>query len=93
MTESEIAQANLIHDMQHGDPIEYQLQRVPCSFKEQKLILRGPLTDRKIKSYAKQGYFTQEFNDQRKEYWAKKRGQRRREGNFDIVEGRLVYRP
>lgn len=93
MTDQEIAEANRRHDQEHGNPFDYNLTKVSPGWKEARVLVRGALTDRQIEKYAEMGYFTEEFKELRRKLQAKKRGQRSREGNFDIVEGRLVYRP
>lgn len=56
------------------------------------LIIRGPLTNKKIEAYRQQGYYSPEFREARREYM--KRKQRLRKGNFvEGEEGRLIYSP
>lgn len=58
------------------------------------LIMRGPLTDRKIDAYAKRGYYADDFRAARRELWEKKAAARsKREGNFERQDGRLIFRP
>lgn len=62
-------------------------------------IVKGPLTDKKIDSYAERGWYSQSFQEARRELWQKqatKRAERqaRRDGNFLIhKDGRKVYSP
>lgn len=57
-------------------------------------LFNGPLTDRRIEEYRKRGYYDPAFREARKEAWARKEARRtRRDGNFDLIDGRMVYRP
>jgi len=64
------------------------------SWNETRLLMRGPLTDRKITQYAKAGYYSDAFREARREMWQRKAAkQARREGNFLVSEGRLIFSP
>jgi len=90
----ELRAANLKHDLEHGDVGEYSSQRIRSAWSEGRLIGRGPLTDKKIAKYDKAGWFSAEFKEARKRLMVKKQSARaRRDGNFDIVDGRMIYRP
>jgi hypothetical protein len=90
----ELRAANERHDLEHGDLREFSSQRIRSSWSEGRLVGRGPLTDKKIAKYAKAGWFSADFKEARRSLMLKKHAQRkRREGNFDIVDGRMIYRP
>lgn len=59
------------------------------------MILKGPLTDRAIEKYKKQGYYSKEMRDARKELQARKAAKRmKREGDFLVAnDGRLIFSP
>lgn len=65
------------------------------SWNAAKLIVRKPLTDRRIKQYEKRGWYDESFREARRELMARKAAQRRkRSGNFLIGEdGRPIYSP
>jgi len=54
-------------------------------------VVRGKLTDRKIEQYIKEGYYTAEFKEERKKLMDRKRA--RRQGNFNLVDDRMIYNP
>jgi hypothetical protein len=58
-------------------------------------LIRGPLTDRKIKKYEQQGWYSAEFKKARREKMEKKRIENhvRRVSNFFETDGRLIYSP
>ena len=58
-------------------------------------FLRGkPLTDKRIAFYHQHGYYSPAFQAARREFWASQAARRAaREGNFDKVDGRLIFRP
>lgn len=93
ITPESIEAANRRHDLQHGDPQQFNQSRTRSGWNTDQMSIKGELTDRAIKRYSEAGYYSDELKKARELYQAKKRGNRRREGNFDIVEGRLVYRP
>lgn len=58
------------------------------------MLVRGPLTDRKIEQYAKQGYYSDAFREARRELWQRKAAKRaQRSGNFLLVDGRMIFSP
>lgn len=65
--------------------------RVRPAWNESKLIVRGKLSDGKIDKYAKKGYYSTEFREQRRASMAKKA--LKRKGNFVETDGRWVYCP
>jgi len=72
--------------------------RVPCHIRSgwnvNALILRGRLTDKRISKYQKLGYYDPAFQQARRELWERRKAKRtRREGNFDNIDGRLIFRP
>lgn len=61
---------------------------------EQKAIMRGPLTDRRIEQYERTGYFDADRIEARKQYRFERARQRKRSGNFRTTQdGRLIYSP
>lgn len=63
-----------------------------------RMMLRGPLTDRKIAKYAREGWYSNELREFRRERNAKRLAKRQareaiREGNFIKQDGRLIYSP
>ncbi len=91
----DVAQSNDRHDQEHGDPYDFNENRVPSGWNEAKLMRRAPLTDRKIAEYEKRGYYSQEYRQARRDLQQRKEAKRmQRQGNFDISsDGRLIYRP
>lgn len=86
----ELAAANARHDLElRRLGIDQQLRFKP-GFKPHLAILRGPLTDRKITRYAKQGFYSEEFREFRRKTMQKKS---RRQGNFVQTDGRFIYSP
>lgn len=61
------------------------------SWRPERLIVRGPLTDAMIEKYRQRGYYSAEFKRARREHMAKKAA--KRNGNFVEVDGRPVYSP
>lgn len=62
------------------------------------MILKGPLTDRKIGQYQRQGFYSEEYRTARRERQAKKAERRnrglRREGNLLVrQDGSPIYSP
>jgi hypothetical protein len=54
----------------------------------------NPLTDARIARYRKLGYYSAAFQSARREFWTNQAARRTaREGNFDKVDGRLIFRP
>lgn len=90
----ELAAANARHDREHGGSKEFAQSRIRSSWNEGRLVGRGPLTDKKIARYAKAGWFSLEFRQARRDFQARKQARRaKREGNFDVIDGRFIYRP
>ena len=58
-------------------------------------LLRGKyLDDRAIAKYQRLGYYDPAFRAARKEMWERRAAKRtQRQGNFDIIDGRQIYRP
>lgn len=69
------------------------------SWNTTRMLVRGPLTDRKIEQYRKQGWYSAEFRAQRATILARKKHQFRniecnRDGNWIIdTEGRMIFSP
>lgn len=73
----------------HGDPGWKMQPRMGGAWKPASFIRRGPLTDKQIDKYERQGFYSAEYRKARKEQMQKKRS-----GNFDVQkDGRMVYRP
>jgi hypothetical protein len=73
---------------------EFERGRLPSTWRSAGLVRRGLLTDRKISQYIKAGWYSAEFRKARKDFTARRNSARlKRQGNFDIIEGRLIYRP
>ena len=51
-------------------------------------IVGAPLTDRKISSYMKKGYYNDEYRSARKQFC-----ERKRQGGYVERDGRLIYSP
>lgn len=67
---------------------------IRSSWNETRLLMRGPLTDRKIEKYAKAGYYSDAFRQARREAWQRKAAKRAaRSGNFLLVDGRMIFSP
>lgn len=58
------------------------------SWNTTRMLVRGPLTDRKIAKYAKLGWYSAEYREKRRAKMDK-----RPHKNFREVEGRLIYSP
>ena len=55
------------------------------------MTIRGKtLTDRKIDSYRRRGYYSESFRQARREMWARRSS---KSANFLELEGRLIYSP
>lgn len=65
--------------------------RMSTGWKPQSMIRRGMLTDRKIGQYEKKGFYTAEFQNARRQHWAKQQG--KRIGGFLQRDGRMIYSP
>lgn len=64
--------------------------RVRSGWNEGLLLMHGPLTDRKIAKYEKEGWYSDEFRQARREKMARKSS---RNGNFIVRDGSLIYNP
>jgi hypothetical protein len=89
ISELDIREANLRHDEQTGFQVP-----IRSSWNEARVLMRGPLTDKKISQYARRGYYSTDLKEARKTL-ADMRAKRRakRSGNFDLIDGRMIYRP
>ena len=66
--------------------------RYKSGWNEGATLMRGPLTDKKIRSYEKRGFYSEEYRTARKDFAEKKH--KRRLGSFDqMQDGRMIYRP
>jgi len=65
--------------------------RYAPAWNEVRVMMRGPLSDKKISRYAKEGFYSAEYRQARRERMAQKANKRR--GNFVEVEGRMVFSP
>ena len=66
---------------------------IKSSWNESRLVMRGPLTDKKIEQYKKQGWYSAELKRKRRELIEQKNAMRR-EGNWLVTnDGRSVYSP
>jgi hypothetical protein len=68
---------------------------VRSTWRPEHLLMRGPLTDRKIEQYRAAGWYSSELREARRELQAKREAKRqRREGNFLVgADGRLIFCP
>jgi hypothetical protein len=71
---------------------------IRSAWNESLMILKGPLTDRAIDRYQRQGWYSAEMKQARKERQEKKEARRaraqKREGAFLVMnDGRKVYSP
>lgn len=69
--------------------------RIRSSWNTTAWLIRGPLTDRKIKKYEKEGWYSSEFRELRRKKMAHKKWvyHNERIGNFFECDGRLIYNP
>lgn len=69
--------------------------RLRSSWNTDRMLVLGPLTDRKIEKYREKGWYSAEFKEARKKLMEKKRIENhvRRVGNFFESDGRLIYSP
>lgn len=90
----DVNESNRRHDQQHGDPYQYNQTRTRCGWNTATMSRKGKLTDKTIQKYQEQGFYSAEYKAARREL-AEKRSKKRvvRDGNFDIVDGRMIYRP
>lgn len=91
----DVPASNDRHDREHGNPYEFNETRIRSGWNEHHMARRAKLTDKKIKHYQDLGYYSADFKEARRELWEKKAARRaaKRDGNFDLVEGRMIYRP
>lgn len=85
----DVAAANARWDREHPNwtPIR-------TAWSESRMLRRSKLTDKQIRKYEEQGWYSVEFKEARRERMLKQSKSRKREGNFDVAEGgRLIYRP
>jgi len=89
----DVKAANARHDAEHGDPYRFQETRVRCGWNEAGFARGEKLTDKQVEKYEAAGYYSADLKAARREL-ADKRAKKRaeRDGNFDAVDGRLVYR-
>lgn len=88
----ELAEANARCDAEMAEQGRRVTDRIKCAWKQP--TSNGPLTDRKIERYREQGYYSAEFREARRQHWeSKAKKQRKRDGNFTIDGGRLIYTP
>lgn len=88
----DIALSNSVHDREHGNP--YDMAPIRSAWKESAMMRRGKLTDRKIAQYERKGFYSPEYRLARKELMERKsKKQLARSGNFDLVDGRLIFNP
>lgn len=85
----ELRTANARHDRE-GHTVAVS-GRLPPSWNEARMILRGRLTDKKVAQYAKMGFYSLEYRKLRKERMEKKA--KTRTSNFVENSGRLIYSP
>ena len=58
------------------------------------MLIRGPLTDRKINEYAKRGWYSSEYKAARRDRMNKQRSKQAvREGSFLRTGNTLIYAP
>lgn len=71
--------------------------RIRPSWNCEAMLIRGPLTDRKIEQYRKRGFYSEELKATRRDFQAKKKAKReaRDKSNQNFIErdGRLVFSP
>lgn len=69
--------------------------RIRSSWNMTAMLIRGPLTDRKIEKYRAKGWYSAEFRQARRDKMEKRRIENhvRRVSNFFEEDGRLIYSP
>ena len=91
----DIRLANARHDREHGNP--HQWARVRSGWNEGMLLRGAVLDDKAVAKYAAAGYYSAGYREARRELQERKKQQREkaaaRSGNFETVNGRLIYRP
>lgn len=89
ITQEQIEAANQRFDQQNPGALKDYSQIRP-SWNEARLVIRKPLTDKKIHQYYSQGLYSQEVKDFRRQRANQKRNLR--QGNFlKADDGRLIY--
>lgn len=69
-------------------------QPIRSGWREDHLLLRGPLTDKKIERYRRRGRYSPEFARARRDLIARKKAKaQKRDGNFIVRDGRMIYSP
>lgn len=76
-----------------ADDFRAPMARMRSSWSETKLVMRGPLTDRKIEQYQKRGWYSEAFKQARRERMAKKATMRREGSWVHMEDGRTIYSP
>lgn len=65
---------------------------VPLRARNVSTAVCGPLTDKKIEKYRREGYYSEAYREARRELWNKRR--QRRDGNFLVrPDGTKVFSP
>jgi hypothetical protein len=94
ISDEEIRESNLRHDLQMGPPAEVLQTHIRSGWNEARVLQRGTLTDRKITKYVESGWYSAELKEARKTLAQMRAAKRsKRIGNFDQVDGRMIYRP
>lgn len=80
--------------MPHKNDFRALNSHVKSGWRESALIMRGPLTDRKIEQYRKEGWYSENHRNNRREFQAKQRENAKfRDGNFLRDGDRMIYSP
>lgn len=75
-----------------NEPFDFDYRpHLRSSWNQARLVVGKKLTDRKIRQYEQRGYYSNEFRQARREAWERK--QSKREGNFTLRDGRMIYSP
>lgn len=71
---------------------DFNHHHIRSSWNPTRLLMRGPLTDKKIEKYAKRGWYSEEFREARRGLMQRKA--LKRDGAFFIrSDGSKVYSP
>ena len=90
----DIAEANRRHDQEHGPVRDFADSRIRSAWNGSMLTRGKRLTDSVITKRAKQGWYSEELKTLRRERWQKRIAKAaKREGNFELREGRMIYKP
>ena len=65
--------------------------RIRSSWNIVRMIMRGPLTDKRIEHYQQRGFYSAEYKAARRELMAKRAA--KRDGNWVERDGRWIYSP